>query len=347
MVLDAAISRRLCDAAWLCHRYDPQHDAFHFLNIPRDVHRQVTFLTDEYLPSGQTPLVVRRADALGVVHSTGPVHFIFHSAFCLSTLLARAFDLPGVAMGLKEPVVLNDLVGWRFRGGPPSDVAQVLNDALFMLARPFEPGEATIIKPSNLLNGLADAMMKLRPDARAVFIHAPLETFLKSVAKKGMWGRIWIRDLYVKQLREGLINLGFDQEQYLALTDLQVAATCWLAQHALFQNLISAFGTSRIRPINSEDLLLHPEPCLSEISEHFGLTVAEHSIGDIVRGPAFTRHSKFGGAFDRAARQSEYDEAMRQHGDEIEKVAVWAKAVADHANVNFDLTGAIPRQLYG
>jgi hypothetical protein len=45
--------------------------------------------------------------------------------------------------------------------------------------------------------------------------------------------------------------------------------------------------------------------------------------------------------------QSEYDEAMRQHGEEIEKVAVWAKAVADHANVNFDLTGAIPRQLYG
>ena len=47
------------------------------------------------------------------------MHFIFHSAFCCSTVLARAFDIPGIAMGLKEPPIYNDIVGWRHRGGGP------------------------------------------------------------------------------------------------------------------------------------------------------------------------------------------------------------------------------------
>ena len=38
-----------------------------------------------------------------------PPQYIFHSAFAASTLLARALDVPGVAMGLKEPAILNEL----------------------------------------------------------------------------------------------------------------------------------------------------------------------------------------------------------------------------------------------
>lgn len=347
MALDSKVSRIVGDAEWLCHRYDPQHDAFHFIQTPREVHRRVTFLTDEYLPKGPPPVVVRRKDAVAEIGQPAPLNFIFHSAFCLSTLLARAFDCPGMSMGLKEPVVLNDLVGWRLRGGDPAAIGDVLNDTLAVMSRPFGPDEAVIVKPSNLLNGMASAMMRLRPSAQALFIYAPLDTFLKSVAKKGMWGRVWVRDLYVKQLREGLIDLGFEQDQYLALTDLQVAATCWLAQHALFAKLITAFGPQRLRAIESEQLLAEPQASLQAIATHFRLPMSADMIDGIAGGPAFTSHSKFGGTFDAAARQSEYDGAMQMHGEEIEKVSAWAKAVADNAGVAFALPGSIQSAVHG
>ena len=50
-------------------------------------------------------------------------------------MLARALDLPGVAMGLSEPVILNDVVGFRRRGAAPRDVAR-LADAATAAARP-------------------------------------------------------------------------------------------------------------------------------------------------------------------------------------------------------------------
>lgn len=337
MALDQTVSEKLRDAAWLPHRYDPQFDAYHFIPVSRDVHRRVTFLTDEYLPKGLQPEVIARNDAMAHCGTSGPIHFIFHSAFCLSTLLARAFDIPGFSMGLKEPVVLNDLVGWRLRNAEPAAIAQVLDDSLKLLSRPFGPGEAVIVKPSNILNGLSGAMMKLRPGARAIFIHAPLEIFLKSVAKKGIDGRVWIRDLYVKQLKEGLINLNFDNEQYLSLTDLQVAAVCWLAQHALFADLAQALGADRIRTLDSETLLSQPQDIMAAIAAHFGIGLDHEQIAAIVAGPAFSTHSKSDTAFSAAARAQEYASTDAAHGDEIAKVAIWAAAVAASAGVNLTL----------
>ena len=93
------------DATWLPHRYDPGHDSVHFVKVTREAHRAATFLTDDHLPTSSEPVVVRRAEAIAEASPPAPLHFIFHSAFCGSTLLARAFDIEGVAMGLKEPVI--------------------------------------------------------------------------------------------------------------------------------------------------------------------------------------------------------------------------------------------------
>ena len=328
---------------WLAHRYDPGHDAVHFRHTPRATHRAVTFLTDDYLPAGGPPVVVRRVDALAAGPARAPVHFIFHSAFCCSTLLARAFDLEGVAMGLKEPTILNDLVGWAHRGGTPADVARVLDDALALLARPFGPGETTIVKPSNLANAMAPAMLAMRPEARALLLHAPLRDYLNSIARKAMDGRLWVRDLLVKLLKDRLIDLGFTGEDYLRHTDLQAAAVGWLAQHALFLRLIETYGPARVRSLSSDLVTSQPREVVTVLAGLFGLPLGPDAIDAIVAGPAFTRHSKHEGAFGGADRLAEQRDATVVHGDEIEKVAVWAEAVAANAGVPM----ALPAPLLG
>ncbi|MFD1843548.1 hypothetical protein ACFSAA_09210 [Sphingomonas qilianensis] len=316
------------DANWLPHRYDPDHDAVHFLPVSRAMHRAATFITDEHLPPGLDPTILRRTEAMGSVPAAAPLHFVFHSAFCCSTMLARAFDRPGWAMGLKEPVILNDIIGWRRRGGRGPDMASVLDDALTLLARPFGTGEAVIVKPSNAVHGLAAAMLALRPDSRAVLLYAPLRTYLASVAKKGMDGRLWVRVLLLGLIDDKLIDLGFTPRDYLGLSDLQVAAVGWLAQHMLFLAMIERFGAGRVRTLDSETLTTRPADTMRALSKLFRLPLSDAALQAIVAGPAFTRHSKLDAAFDMSARAQEDRAAQAMHADEIEKVAQWTEAVA-------------------
>jgi hypothetical protein len=334
-----SIEAMVADAQWLAHRYDDVQDAIQFVPVPRAEHGRATFLTDEYLKVGD-PIVIRRADAIRAAPPAAPIHFVFHSAFCLSTLVARAFDRPGWAMGLKEPSLFNDLVGWRRRGGQGPDMAEVLSDVLTLLARPFAPGESIVVKPSNVANGLAPAILALRPDAQALFLHAPLRTFLTSVAKKGMWGRLWVRTLLVGLLDDRAIDLGFAPREYLGQTDLQVAAVGWLAQHAQFAALAARLGPGRLRTLDSEALLADPRRTMAGLSAHFRLSIDDAGLSAILAGPAFTSHSKFGTRFDAAARAGEYRDAGSVHAEEIEKVALWAEAVA--AAAGLDLTLGAP-----
>jgi hypothetical protein len=316
------------DPEWLAHRYDPEQDAVHFLPVPRAVHRASAFITDEYLPKGLAPLVVRRQDAVAAAPPAAPLHFIFHSAFCCSTLLARAFDRPGWAMGLKEPVILNDLIGWRRRGGRGPDMASVLDDVLTLMARPFEPGEAVVVKPSNAINALAPAILTLRPGSRALLLYAPLRTYLASVAKKGIDGRLWVRVLLLGLIDDKLIDLGFSSRDYLGLTDLQVAAVGWLAQQMHFAKLVERFGADRLRTLDSETLTADPTDAMRRLCALFDLPLDAAALDEIVTGPAFTRHSKMDAAFGTVDRAQEHREAQDTHADEIDKVAQWIEVIA-------------------
>ena len=330
------------DGEWFAHRYDPQADAVHFLHLTREAHRKATFLTDEYLPADLPKIVARRQSVVDQLEPVKGPHFLFHSAFCCSTVLARAFDIPGVAMGLKEPPVFNDIVGWRHRGGgPPARIAQVIDHATMLLARPLLAGETAIIKPSNLANGLARGILAMRSGTNALLLYAPLGLYLRSIAKKEMTGRLWVRDLLVKLLKDGLIDLGFTNEDYLGLTDLQVAAVGWLAQHALFNRLAQEFGPDRVRTLNSETLLARPVEVIGALSRLYGLDLSMQQVSSIVEGPAFTTHSKHAGPFGVQARAAEYTEAALLHEDELRKVGIWAEAVATTAGLPMTLPGPL------
>jgi hypothetical protein len=203
------------------------------------------------------------------------------------------------------------------------------------MARPFEAGEAGVIKPSNIVNGLARAMIAMRPEAGALLLYAPLEHYLGSIAKKGLWGRLWVRDLLSKYLKEGMVDLGFESTDYFLQSDLQVAAVGWLAQHKLFATIARAWP-DRVRTLNSEVLLARPLEALTALDRLFGIEDDAEARAGIVAS-VFSRHSKFGTSFDAAQRAADQKSAADVHADEIGKVAIWAATVAKGAGVTLDL----------
>ena len=327
----------------LAHRYDPNFDAVHFVAAPRELRRRVPFLIDENMPDRGAPLVLKRADAVAAAGrgATARMGMIFHSAYCCSTLLANAYDRPGAAFSLKEPMLLNDLVGWRHRGADPARVGPVLADDLTLLARPFEAGEVCVVKPSNVVNGLAATMIGARPEAGVILLYAPLEVYLGSIASKGLWGRRWVRDLLLKQLLDGTVDLGFERTDYFLHSDLQVAAVGWLAQHAMFARLAKA-NPARVRTLDSEVLLARPAEALAAIDTLFGVDASERDRDAIV-GSVFRRNAKTGEAFGGGDRTAGQRDAARLHAEEIGTVVKWAYAVAEQAKVAMTL----PHPLFG
>lgn len=325
----------LLEAEWLVHRFNETTGGFRFVKYSRAERSGVPFLTDDHLPSRDWTEIP--GDKARAIAQRAPLHYIFHSGFCCSTLLAACLDLPGLASSFSEPMVLNDVVGWRLRGAPPPAVGEALQDALHLLARPFAGDQAAVVKPSSVANGLANAMLALQPQSRAIVMHAPLSDFLLSIAKKGLDGRRWVREMFVKMRAEGRVQLlGFDDIAFLGQTDLQIAAMAWLAQQQLFAHLIAELK-GRVRSLDSASFMASPQQAIAAAADHFGLILSAAQWAAIEEGPL--RHdSKSGKQFTSADRKAEYDRMMDLYGDEVSKVVAWTAQVADSQNLPMSLS---------
>ena len=179
-------------------------------------------------------------------------------------------------------------------------------------------------------------LLALQDQGRALLLYAPLETFLVSVARKGLHCRAWVRELLEGYVQDRFIDLGFAPEDYFRLTDLQVAAVGCLAQHQHFTALSGKHG-DRIASLDADLLTARPEAAIAAVAAHYGLAL---DAAAVAAGPAFARNSKSGAAYSPEARSADYQAARAAYGEEIAMVVTWAKAVA--ANVGLALSGPNP-----
>ena len=322
----------LGDPRWLPLHIDWAQATLQFVHLDRSDHAKVTFLTDEYLRPLNPPL---RSFPLGGIMpaATAAPHYVFHSAFCCSTLLARALDVPGVVMGLSEPQIVNELASAALQRRLSGEL---LKNVIHLLGRPFGAAESVVIKPSNEANVLAPALLQNEERSRAIFLYAPLPRFLKSVANKGMWGRIWGRRLYSALSRRTGLDLGISDADRLELTDLQVSALAWLLHHAEGADIVARFP-GRVLTLDSETFLARRAETLAAVGRHFGLEGDEQRWREIVEGPVFKSHSKELGRGFSPEDSSHAGPVMPVVKEEIEMVVQWAGAIAEHARLPIDL----------
>ena len=323
------------DAEWLPHQFEPDGRHLTAILVPRASRANLLFLTD-----GQFRGAYRKAtfaadtlaSACGALPKA-PIHFIFNTSFCCSTLLARALEVPGLSASLREPNILVN-VAERLIGGMSVQSNGELELALRLLERPISAGEKLIVKPSNFANRLLEPILELRPEACAVLLYSDAGTFLRSIAKRGLIARINARKLYCTAAAWTSLDLGFSGEETFQQTDLQIAALAWLIQIAHFQAVADRFGPDRVMIVNAENLLADTATILRDIQLLFGLALDERRIAAIVDGPVFTKHSKSSDVdYDRRTRERDHEALTEIHGEEIGMVLQWLEAVAGQCGV--------------
>lgn len=331
------------DPQWLPHTFDLDGARLTSVFVPREKHQALMFLSDDHF-KGEFRKTTHPAAAVAAElgdRAPAPLHFIFHTAFCCSTLMVKALDIPGRSVGLKEPDVLINLANRVARADDAAN-RQRLALVLRLLARPFEPGEAVVVKPTNFANRLIVPALETVPRARAVLLHSDLPTLLRSLLKRGMWGRIWGRQLFRTLGAWTPLDFGYGAGELLELTDLQVAGLAWLMHIHQFGEVARRLGPGRVMIVDSADFTADPAATLTTVSSFFGLGLDPARVEAIATGPVFSRHSKFSQLdYSVDAREAEHEAAIAAHGEEIDMVVKWVAAVAGHCGVT--LTPSVPR----
>ncbi|MEZ5960827.1 MAG: hypothetical protein R3C30_10450 [Hyphomonadaceae bacterium] len=318
------------DPAWIPHFYDPRRDTLTFARVPREKQRTITFLDPRFVSrdAETSPAPISELPLDLIQDARGPLHFVFHTGFCCSTLLARALDIPGVAMGLKEPAVLASFAEYWSSSRRTAGALEALTVTLDLLSRPLSPGEAQVVKPSTVANHIIPQLLHARPDAKAIVLFSGLDTFLRAIARRGFEGRIFARELFFQFAPVIPLDAGAKADQVVLHADLQIAAQAWLMQAAFMDSIAKRFGR-RVRVLNSETFLADPATTLSRVGDFFGLAIPPKLASEIANSAVFHEHAKeLGRPFDAESRRAQYEEAGVEHRLEIAMARDWARNLA-------------------
>ncbi len=318
------------DPEWLPHTYDVEGTNLTSVLVPRAARAGLMFLSDEHFAGNFAKESFPAAAMAAEVAAAGraSIHFIFHTSFCCSTLFARALDVSEVTSVLKEPDVLINLANRLIRSDDGAN-RQRLDLVLRLLERPLAPGETVIVKPTNFANRLLEPTLALRPDSRAVLLYSDVETFLRSLLKRGMFGRIFGRQLFNQMTGWSPLKFGYDAKQLLEQTDVQIAAIAWLMQIHQFDSVARTFGPERVMLLDSAALLADPAAAIDRAQALFGLGLDRAQVEAISSGPVFSKHSKFSDRdYSAKVREEEHKAATEAHSEELAMVVKWIAAVA-------------------
>lgn len=330
----ATTEELISDPRWLPHQFDAGRGALAFAQISREGLAREAFLDDRMRGSVTDAASAALDDLKSRITPRQRPAFIFHTAFCCSTLMARALDHPGASLALKEPNVLMDLANaYRVAGDKGAQAETVILD---LLARPHIGNERVLIKPTNTANNLVDHLP--RYGSRAVLLYGDLRGFLVSVIKKGEACRAFVRKQYNIFALDPVGVGSIPQRQALGFTDLQIAAFVWRHQMELFTRALQSDTPDRLRSLDFRKLLSAPAATLSAAADHLDLAIPSNAIHAAASGPIFKTDSKFQDqSYDAAARGKDEAAIAAQWDAELSAIEGWAMGLKLATDISPDL----------
>ncbi|MGB9428803.1 MAG: hypothetical protein WCC11_02840 [Gammaproteobacteria bacterium] len=323
-----------------------------FLKLDKEAYRRSAFMdhrirsgTQELVrvPLGEMEQMVRELQS---AVQPEPVNYIFHTAFCCSTLIARCLDIEDASHALREPSVLMQMANYKRAGNPHySDRARwrgLLNTVLFLLAKSRSPGEAVLIKPTNAANNLAEELFVHSQVGGVLLLYSNLEQFLVSIIKKGEEGRGFVRKLFNVIRTDSERTRALPLQSLSQLTDLQIAAFVWYSQMDTYLKLLASFPGGRIRTLDCDVFLTDPVGILVKLCDLFGMRVETAVLQGIIAGPIFSKYSKNDiQDYDSAVRKAEYLQVSREHRETLNGILAWSDHIRPEGPVQLPLPRAL------
>lgn len=253
-----------------------------------------------------------------------PLGFIFHTAFCCSTLLSRCLQELGNTLVLREPEPLRALSEGWFNSVESRELRKMREILGVMLSRRFGD-EAVVVKATSQCNAIMPELLDMHVGTRAVFLYSDLgesiASFLKNPERR-------------REAREFLISMrhvlpwDLSLEDCQRLIDASVVALLWVLQVGRYCELASGRYGDRLIALNCNNLLRDPAGILSRVAKHLEIEAAPSEIEAAVSGSAFTLHAKERDAtFGLDDRRADMRRLHETNDAEIRFASAWVKTL--------------------
>ena len=182
------VVRAAGDPHLLPHRFLFDEQLITFVPTSRERLASASFLDGREDFSIGAPLAVKLDDLQArMTPVSGPDRYIFHIAFCGSTLLSRLLEAN--ALVLREPQILVDIATRRAAfdkaGGTDPALPAALDLARALLRRPWETGQPVVVKPTNWVNNILPDLTADPEAMRPIFMTMARAAFVRAVFRGG------------------------------------------------------------------------------------------------------------------------------------------------------------------
>jgi len=351
----------LLDEAVPCCEYYPVNiDAdrrlISFVRISRDTYRNSAFLVPRHTDMGGRLYTFNLDDLLLRSMSSplqcAPTHYIFISAFCCSTLLARFLDQAAGCLVLKEPAMVAQIGFLRYRRHSMSseewqaEWRQLAALGLGLMSRAFSPDEMVIVKPSDIGNCVGDVVLAHDARSKSLLLSVSLRTFILSVLKSDS-RREWTRGrarYWRKTINDFPVLANVDVKN---LDDAKLSAYVWLVNNAFWAELRSKTAPERVLILDGEEVSDLPEATLATVLAFFGVPFTPEDVVRIATSEAASCHSKRPkNQYDASKRRADLLDWERRFGLEADQAVEWASGIARDlkiGRVDGPVAGVAPR----
>lgn len=263
---------------------------------------------------------------------SAPAHYIFHNAYCGSTLLARCLDIPGNTLAYREPSTLATL-GDRWHQNAADPVRwQQLTAALLRLLQRRSQAEQTVIKLNDRSNNMIVTLLELHPENRGIILHSGLRAFLVAVLGKPV-RREWLRE----RCALGCAELP-DTTTLPSLPvsrDGEAAARYWLAQMLFFSAALERYP-GRMLPLRSDVFLRDPQSGAKQAADFLGLAIPDEMLVANIATERLT-HAKMGRPYQ--PHEAALTKALleKNFGAEIDQARQWLLALVEQNKLRLSI----------
>jgi len=230
-----------------------------------------------------------------------PSAYIFHTAFCGSTLLAQALGSAFNCLPLREPEVLGNLQTYLASQTKNNEQQKHdwLGNVLRLLSRRFDSRQTAVIKTNDFSNPMMIRLLEYPQHIPVLFMYIPLNEFVVACLKAEN-RRQWIQSRYLFARKkvsriltlpdDFVVDINVDETRNYN-SYAQMAAVYWSYNIGLYLEAWRQFP-DKLNSLDIKTLLTQPREVLAACAEKFDLQSVNTANSDKQINELFSVYSK-------------------------------------------------------